>query len=108
MRRSVGNFLRLPEGRALMVQVPGVLNTPLDDAQIARLMNWMLRDMARASLPSDAPPYTAAEVKALRETRPADVESTRADIAQRLGAMGDPVASAPSAAASAGARRTTP
>src|SRR5262245_56441894 len=46
MRGSVGNFLRLPEGRALVIQVPGVMNTPLDDEQVAKLMNWMLRDMA--------------------------------------------------------------
>jgi len=94
MRGSVGNFLRLPEGRALVIQVPGVMNTPLDDEQIAQLMNWMLRDMGGESMPADAAPYTAAEVKVLRETRPADVATTRAAIAARLSEMGYPVESA--------------
>ena len=76
MRGSVGNFLRLPEGRALLVQVPGVMNTPLDDEQVAKLMNWLLRDMAGPSMPPDAPPYTASEVKSLRRTRPADMAAT--------------------------------
>ena len=94
MRGSVGNFLRLPEGRALLVQVPGVMNTPLDDEQVAKLMNWLLRDMAGPSMPPDAPPYTASEVKSLRRTRPADMAANRARLADRLAAMGYPVEAA--------------
>ena len=88
MKGVLGHFLRLPEGRALIVQVPGVMNTPLDDRQVADLMNWLLAGMAGASRPMDAPPYTAAEVKALRASRPADVPKVRAEVVQRLREMG--------------------
>lgn len=88
MKGVVGHFLRLPEGRALMVQVPGVMNTPLDDAQVADLMNWMLKDMAGESLPPGTAPYTPAEVKALRASRPADVLGERARLVLKLRAQG--------------------
>lgn len=88
MKGVVGHFLREPEGRALIVQVPGVMNTPLDDRQIAELMNWLLKDMAGDSLPPGTAPYTPDEVQRLRATRPADVLGTRARIVQRLRAGG--------------------
>lgn len=88
MKGVVGHFLREPAGRALIVQVPGVMNTPLDDRQIAELMNWMLKDMAGDSLPPGTAPYTADEVRTLRATRPADVLGTRARIVERLKGQG--------------------
>lgn len=91
MKGSVGHFLRLPEGRALIVQVPGVMNTPLDDRQIAELMNWMLKEVGGDSVPAGSTPYTTEEVRALRATRPADVMSLRARTAERLRTLGWPV-----------------
>jgi len=88
MKGVVGHFMRLPEGRALIVQVPGVMNAPLDDRQVAQLMNWMLKDMAGSSLPEAVSPYTEDEVKALRATRPADVMAERVRVVKRLRAMG--------------------
>lgn len=88
MAGVLGHFLRLPEGRALIVQVPGVMNTPLDDRQVADLMNWLLAGMAGTSRPADAQLYTADEVKALRANRPADVPKARAEVVRRLRAMG--------------------
>jgi cytochrome c553 len=91
MKGVVGHFLRLPEGRALMVQVPGVMNTPLDDRQVAELMNWLMLHIAGDSRPQDSAPYTADEVKALRASRPADLLGERARIVRRLRAAGYPV-----------------
>ena len=39
----LGTFLGTPEGRAYLLQVPGVTNTPLDNASTAQLMNWVIR-----------------------------------------------------------------
>ncbi len=88
MKGVVGNFLRLPEGRALIVQVPGVMNTPLDDRDVADLMNWMLANIAGDSLPPGTEPYTRDEVKALRASRPADVMRERSRVVERLRALG--------------------
>jgi mono/diheme cytochrome c family protein len=88
MRGAVGHFLRLPEGRAFLVQVPGTSNSALSDAQIAVLLNWMLPQFSREEIPPDFVPYTAEEVTRLRNQRLDDVAATRAAIVTRLAAMG--------------------
>ena len=88
MTGVLGHFLRLPQGRALIVQVPGVMNTPLNDRQVAELMNWMLGQWAGDSLPPGAPPYSEAEVRELRSHRPSDVARERAGVVEALRRMG--------------------
>ncbi|HEX6137475.1 MAG TPA: cytochrome c [Casimicrobiaceae bacterium] len=88
MRGAVGNFLRLPEGRAFLVQVPGTSNSRLSDAEIATLLNWMVAEFSREQIPPDFTPYTPAEVTRLRHRPLDDVAATRAAIAARLAAMG--------------------
>lgn len=88
MKDTVGNFLRLPEGRAFLVQVPGTSNSALSDAQIAVLLNWMLPQFSRAEIPPGFVPYTADEVTRLRNQRLDDVAGTRAAIVTRLASMG--------------------
>ena len=88
MRGAVGNFLRLPEGRAFLVQVPGTSNSALSDAQIAVLLNWMLPHFSSEQIPPDFAPYTADEVTRLRKQRLDDVAATRAAIVRRLAGMG--------------------
>jgi hypothetical protein len=84
LRNVIGRFLRVPEGRSYLVQVPGVSNTPLSDAETADLMNWLIRSMAGPSLPDDFVPYSAGEVGRLRRTRPADPAAKRVGILRRL------------------------
>ena len=88
MRGAVGNFLRLPEGRAFLVQVPGTSNSKLTDAEIATLLNWMVAAFSREQIPPDFTPYTPAEVTRLRHRPLDDVAATRAAIAAKLAAMG--------------------
>lgn len=88
MRGALGHFLRLDAGRAFLVQVPGVNNAGLDDAQVAALANWMLPRFSAATVPPGWAPYTAAEVAALRRERPVDVAGARAAIVERLRAEG--------------------
>lgn len=88
MRGVLGHFLRVPGGREFIVRVPGVSYTPLADADVAALMNWMLAGMAQPSVPSGTAPYTTEEVAHLRSTRMADIPGTRAALVQRLHATG--------------------
>jgi len=84
MRGTLGRFVRVPEGRAFLVQVPGVNNAGLDDAQIAALTNWTVRQFSADTLPADWRDYTAAEVALARRARPADVTQARAELVARL------------------------
>lgn len=88
MRDEVGNFLRLPEGRAYLSQVPGTLNTPLGDAETADLLNWLVANIGGKSTPADFRPYTAADVKAYRASVPEDIPGLRDKLVRRLADMG--------------------
>lgn len=88
MKGAVGHFLRVPEGRAFLVQVPGTSNSALSDGEIAVLLNWMLPQFSRDEIPPGFVPYTADEVTRLRNQRLDDVAGTRAAIVTRLSSMG--------------------
>ena len=94
LKGAVGHFLRLPEGRAFLVQVPGTSNAALSDAKIAVMLNWMLPQFSRAEIPPGFEPYTAEEVTRLRNQRLDDVAGARAAIVARLASMGYRVAPA--------------
>ena len=74
---SVARFLAVPGGREYLVQVPGVAQAPLDDAALARVVNWMLDRFDAAHVPSGFVPYAAEEVGRLRAKPLTDVEGVR-------------------------------
>lgn len=88
MKGAVGHFLRLPEGRAFLVQVPGTSQAPLGDAEIAELLNWMLANFSPGEIPPGFSPYSPAEVERYRGSRLDDVAGTRQRIVGKLKAMG--------------------
>jgi mono/diheme cytochrome c family protein len=65
---NVGHFLKTAEGRAYLMQVPGVAYTVLNDAQLAEVMNWLIRRYAGSSMPELWKPYTAEETARYRQT----------------------------------------
>lgn len=77
---SVGKLLRVPGGRAFVVQVPGVSTAPVDDESLAAIVNWMLERFGKGDLPADFVPYTATEVGTLRRTPLVEVDKVRARI----------------------------
>lgn len=81
---QVGHFLRMPEGRAFLMQVPGLLSARLPDDRAAAVTTWMVRAFAGPSLPPDFTPYTAEEAKRYRESRPADVIGRRNALYRQL------------------------
>lgn len=88
MHNTPGQFMRLSEGRAFLVQVPGINNAGLSDAQIAALSNWLLHTWSSTTLPENWQGFDATELPALRAQRPVDIMQTRRDIVARLRALG--------------------
>lgn len=81
---SVGRFPGVPGGRAYLVQVPGSARSPLSDADLAAVLNWLVRRFGPAEAVRDFRPYEAAEVGRLRATPLTDVREVRARLLERI------------------------
>jgi hypothetical protein len=79
----LGYFLEVPGGRGFLIQVPGIAHAPISDAEIAELLNHILRKFSLEQIPSSFVPYTPEEVGAVRRSR-ADVVTTRANLVSTL------------------------
>jgi mono/diheme cytochrome c family protein len=90
MRGMLGRFLEVPGGREFIVQVPGVMNSALRDADVANLMNWLVPAVSAATLPAGFQPYTAQEIARLRSSRPADIMAFRARLVREMKDPGTP------------------
>lgn len=73
---TVAKFLWVPGGREYLIRVPGVATSPLADADLAEVMNWMLWRFDREHLPASFKPFTAAEIAPLR-ARPLRLEASQ-------------------------------
>ncbi len=91
LQDQVGYFLQLPEGRAFVMQVPGLLSANLSDERAARVVNWMIEYFAGESQPAAFVPYTAEEARGYRLGKPADIIGTRKAIQAKLNAAGYPL-----------------
>lgn len=60
---GIGRFASTPEGRAYLARVPGVAQAPVDDAELATLLNWVLETFSETA---PNPPYSGSEVGRLR------------------------------------------
>jgi hypothetical protein len=72
--RKIGALLETQAGRAYLGRVPGVAQAPVDDAALARLLNWVLAEIA--GTPPE-PAYTPAEIGVLRDAPLRDPVSAR-------------------------------
>jgi len=84
MKGFVGNFLKVPGGREFLVQVPGVAQSGLSDADIAAVLNWTLLEFSADELPEDFRPYDADEVAEYRAGRLIDVLPVRARLIDEM------------------------
>jgi mono/diheme cytochrome c family protein len=84
LRGFVGNFLKVPGGREFLVQVPGVAQSGLTDAEIAAVLNYTLLEFSRNELPDDFRPYDGQEVAGYRAGRLIDVEPVRAHLLDEM------------------------
>ena len=81
---TVSKFLGVPGGREYLGRVPGVATSPLQNADLAELMNWMFWRFDKEHMPADFVPFTAQEIGRLR-TQPLRLEATqmRADLLKK-------------------------
>ena len=80
MKDQVGYFLTTPAGREYLVRVPGSATSALGDAELAEVLNWIVREFAGASAPAGAEPYSAEEVGRLRQHPLNEVEQYRVQL----------------------------
>lgn len=85
---NVGHFMRLPQSRSLAVQAPGIMNSGLDDRDVAALMNWLVPTFAGDSLAEPFQPFTTDEIARSRASRPADFFAARRKVATDLKEIG--------------------
>ncbi len=88
LKGQIGHFMKLPEGRLFAIQVPGVMNSGLGNEEVEALMNWMIPHFAGTSLDREFVRYSADEIEAARDTRPADIFAVRRGIVADLERMG--------------------
>ena len=86
---SVGLFLQVPGGREFLIRVPGVANAPIDDAEVAALLNWMVEAFGGEQTPPSWVRYTAEEVASQRQLPLIEVEKTRAALLRAAGLAAD-------------------
>jgi len=86
LRGQVGYFLCDPEGREYVVRLPSVALSPLDDRELAELVNFVVFDLGGARDDGQAKRYTAMEVRQLRQRPLNDVSLAgfRAALVDRL------------------------
>ena len=73
----MGTFLTVPGGREYLVRVPGSAQSPLSDADLARVLNWMIRTFGPPAIAADFEPFRADEVARFRASPLTDVDSVR-------------------------------
>ena len=84
----VGAIAATPAGRDYIARVPEVAQSPLDDDDLARLLNWVLWEFSASTLPGGFRPLDAVEVGAARTRVLPDPLRARAAIAGHYGADG--------------------
>ncbi len=84
VRRTLVPFSSSAEGRDFVMRVPGVAQAPLSDADIAALLNWMVRNLSDVPLPAAFADYTADEVGRARHRPLPAVRDTRAMLLSRI------------------------
>ncbi len=82
----VGRFLTVPGGREFLVRVPGSAQSPLSDAELAEVLNWIVRRFGPAEVARSFEPYTAAEVARVRRPPLIDVDSVRRVLLEQIAA----------------------
>ncbi len=84
LKDFVGKFLEVPGGREFLVRVPGSSMSPLSDARLAAVLNWMIREFGPAAIAADFALFSEAEIARVRRPPLVDVESAREALLLRM------------------------
>lgn len=85
---NVGTFMKSAESRTFLTQAPGIMNSGLNDKDVATLMNWLVPALAKESLTEPFKPYSAEEIAHSRANRPPDFFVARRKVAENLQKQG--------------------
>jgi len=77
LRGSVARFLTVEGGRAYLIRVPGASGSPLSDAELAAVLNWIVQTFGPAEAARAAAPFTEQEVRRFRRPPLDDVAPVR-------------------------------
>lgn len=64
---ELGRMVSVPEMRSYLLRIPGALQAPLSDEDLADVVNWMLREFNSDTLPENFQELTTMEVTAARK-----------------------------------------
>ena len=78
LHHELGPIFATAEGRTYLVRVPGASQTPLNDRDLAAVINWVLTEYNGATLPKNFIPLTEEEVRKARSQVLADPLKYRA------------------------------
>ncbi len=84
LRSTLAPFARSREGRTFLVQVPGVAQSTLTDAETAAVLNWMLRNLADDRQIAGISAFTEKEVAGYRATRLVNSREVRAQLLAKI------------------------
>ena len=84
VRGTLLPFSMISAGREFVLRVPGVAQSPLTDAEVAAVLNWMARNLSDAPLPAGFRDYSAGEVRAVRGRPLPQVSAARHKLLERV------------------------
>lgn len=76
LAHTVSKFLTVRGGREYLGRVPGVATSPVGNAELAELMNWIFWRFDKEHIPAGFRPFTADEIGPLR-AQPLRLEASR-------------------------------
>jgi len=76
LAHTVSKFLTVRGGREYLGRVPGVATSPVGNAELAELMNWIFWRFDKEHIPAGFRPFTADEIGPLR-VHPLRLEASR-------------------------------
>lgn len=77
MRRSVAVLAATAAGRRYLVEVPGAAQSPLSNAALAQVLNWIIAHLSAVPVPKGVKPFTSREVASYRATPLTEVTALR-------------------------------
>ena len=85
---GVGRFLHTSRGREYLIRVPGASQSPLSDAALAALLDWIVARFDPATAATGFRPFDAAEVSKWRRPPLSEVAALRRALLAELDGSG--------------------
>ena len=81
---NLSRYIKTPEGREFVVQVPGVMHALLTDVEVAELLNWLVKNFDDQFFEGgEFLPYSSEEVTNIRAKGYVDIVAKRKNILKK-------------------------